>query len=93
MKHVILQKSSSKRRLSENRTSQSIKEYKFSDFEHMRRFVDSILELQQHTYHDMGVYLHYPHVKVSSITRGINEATDLDIEYLQEIDCLYEDSK
>jgi pterin-4a-carbinolamine dehydratase len=41
----------------------------------------------------MGVYLHYPHVKVSSITRGINEATDLDIEYLQEIDCLYEDSK
>jgi pterin-4a-carbinolamine dehydratase len=76
-----------------NTPSQLVKEYKFNDFDHMRRFVDSVFELQQHTYHNMGIYAFYPTVKVSSITMGINESTDLDVAYMQEVDSLYEDCR
>lgn len=76
-----------------NRQSELCKEYKFDDFDHMRRFVDSVFELQQHTYHDMGVTARYPIVKVSSITAGINESTDLDETYMFEVDSLYEDCR
>lgn len=76
-----------------NQSSELVKEYRFDDFDHMRRFVDSVFELQRHTYHDMTVHAHYPMVKVSSITVGINESTDLDEAYMQEVDSLYEDCR
>lgn len=73
--------------------AQLSKEYTFESFEHMRRFVDSVFELQQHTYHNMEIHACFPTVNVSSITLGINESTDLDEAYMKEVDFLYDDCR
>lgn len=69
------------------------KTYAFADSTHMREFVMRLFELQDVTYHGAKITVEDNSVVVESYTRGVNDVTDLDHQFIELVDDAYDSTR
>ena len=70
-----------------------IRSYDFESADHLRRFVDQILAMQERVDHHAQVLIEHKKVKIRVGTQSLNRITEMDTEYAAEADHIYEETK
>lgn len=65
------------------------KTYVCEGHEHVKRFVDYVIDLSSRTYHTPTIVIEGLRVTVSSTTPGVGEPTELDREFINEVTSMF----
>lgn len=69
-----------------------IRTYEFKNANHLRRFVDQLLSMQERIEHHAQILIEVKTVKVRVGTHTLNRITELDTEYAKEADHIFEET-
>lgn len=70
-----------------------IRSYDFESPDHLRRFVDQVLLMQERIEHHAQILIEHKKVKVRVGTKALNRITEMDTEYAAEADSIYDETK
>ena len=70
-----------------------LRTYEFKSKEHLRRFVDQLLAMQDRIEHTAQILIEDKSVKVKVTTKSLNRITEMDTEYAAEADHIFTETK